>query len=120
MARRSASRYTYGMERMELLGSSMSAIFLMALCFTVMIKNISLLAAVSMSENGYDGLIHNTAKDFSHGMIVAVLGLLVNFITLLAAKFCLIGGHACAHGHHHHHHGNTHENAEMDQENQDG
>lgn len=83
------SKNTFGWARAEILGALVNAVFLCALCFSILIESIKRFMKPDLIHDPF--LI----------LIVGGLGLFINLIGLLLFKD---GGHF----HHHHHHGHAH------------
>lgn len=78
------SRYTYGWQRAEILGALINAVFLLALCFSIIIEAIQRLLDPQVIQN--PKLV----------LVVGVLGLISNFVGLV-----LFHEHGHSHGHSH-------------------
>ncbi|KAJ3122532.1 hypothetical protein HK098_002758 [Nowakowskiella sp. JEL0407] len=93
---KTTSSLTYGLQRAEVLGALLNGVFLLALCFTIILEAIQRFAAVEVVENPKALLI------------VGCIGLGINLIGLLLFKD--EGGHAHGHSHSHSHsHDHSHE-----------
>lgn len=89
------SKNTFGWARAEILGALVNAVFLCALCFSILIESIKRFMKPDLIHDPW--LI----------LIVGGLGLFINLIGLVLFKDG--GGHFHHHGHaHHHHHHHTH------------
>lgn len=84
------SKNTFGWARAEILGALVNAVFLCALCFSILIESIKRFMKPDLIHDPW--LI----------LIVGSLGLFINLIGLL--MFMNGGGHFHHHGHAHHHH----------------
>ncbi|CAG5121188.1 unnamed protein product [Candidula unifasciata] len=84
----SSKRNTYGWIRAEILGALVNAVFLLALCFSILVEALKRLVDMERVEN--PRLL----------LIVGGAGLVINIIGLV-----LFGGHGHSHGGHGHAHG---------------
>lgn len=87
------SKNTFGWARAEILGALVNAVFLCALCISILIESVKRFVKPD--------LIH----DPHLLLIVGSLGLFINLIGLFLFKD---HGHLHSHGHHHHHHHHHH------------
>lgn len=83
------SKNTFGWARAEILGALVNAVFLCALCFSILIESVKRFMKPDLIHDPF--LI----------LVVGALGLFINLIGLIMFKDG--GGH-----HHHHHHGHAH------------
>lgn len=98
------SKNTFGWARAEILGALVNAVFLCALCISILIESVKRFIKPD--------LIH----DPHLLLIVGGLGLFINIIGLFLFKE---HGHLHSHGHHHHHHHHhAHKNSHTTQENE--
>lgn len=88
------SKNTFGWARAEILGALVNAVFLCALCFSILIESIKRFMKPDLIHDPW--LI----------LLVGSLGLFINLIGLLLFKDG--GGHFHHHGHAHHHHHHHH------------
>lgn len=89
------SKNTFGWARAEILGALVNAVFLCALCFSILIESIKRFMKPDLTHEPH--LI----------LIVGGLGLFINLIGLLLFSDV---GHFHHHGHNHHHHHHHHHN----------
>lgn len=89
------SKNTFGWARAEILGALVNAVFLCALCFSILIESVK--RFVNKDEIHKPELI----------IYVGGLGLFINLIGLVMFKD---SGHLHHHHHHHHHHNHNHKN----------
>jgi zinc transporter 1 len=85
MTKRSSSRATFGWVRAEILGSLINAVFLLALCFSIIVEAINRFVEPQAIER------------VELMLIIAGIGLLINIIGLL-----IFGSHGHSHGGHDH------------------
>ena len=96
MTKRSSSRATFGWVRAEILGSLINAVFLLALCFSILVEAINRFVEPQAIEH------------VELMLIIAGVGLLINLIGLL-----IFGSHGHSHGGGHDH-GHSHKKNDDD------
>lgn len=95
------SKNTFGWARAEILGALVNAVFLCALCFSILIESIKRFMKPDLIHDPW--LI----------LLVGSLGLFINLIGLVLFKDG--GGHFHHHGHAHHHHHHHHHHLPIDE-----
>lgn len=95
---RKTARNTFGWQRAEVLGALINAVFLIALCFTILVEGLKRMVVVEEITNAW--LV----------LIVGGVGLAVNLVGL-----CMFHGHGHGHSHggHEHGHGHSHGNGQQ-------
>ncbi|XP_072015707.1 proton-coupled zinc antiporter SLC30A1-like isoform X2 [Amphiura filiformis] len=84
ISKKTTSKNTFGWQRAEVLGALVNAVFLMALCFTIVVESVQ--RFIEIEEIDKPMLV----------LIVGGVGLLINGIGL-----CLLSTHGLGHGHSH-------------------
>lgn len=94
---------------MELIGSSISSIFLLAMCLSIFIENSTILIEFWASRPGdpmrYSKLV-NTGE-LKNLLVVGIIGLGINVLSLVLSKFLILNGNSGHHAHLHHPTSNT-------------
>lgn len=93
---RKTARNTFGWQRAEVLGALINAVFLIALCFTILVEGLKRMVVVEEITNAW--LV----------LIVGGVGLAVNLVGL-----CMFHGHGHGHSHGGHEHGHSHGNGQQ-------
>ncbi|OAF71896.1 Solute carrier family 30 member 8 [Intoshia linei] len=109
-SKRRSKRNTFGWARAEVLGALVNAVYLAALCFTIVIESIQKITTIAtMSEDDVkmDNHYLIDKKNFNLLLIVGGVGLAINVVGLI-----VLGGHSHGHSHeddHGHDHAHSHE-----------
>ncbi|KAK8809712.1 hypothetical protein WA158_000655 [Blastocystis sp. Blastoise] len=108
--RKRTERQTYGMDRYETIGAIINSVFLMSVCFNIVIEALTRMIDIQEVKDGMEG------GNIDLYLYVAVIGLLINVVGIFifgCSGEDEEGGHTHAHAHAHHHH---HEEEEEEEE----
>ena len=98
---RKSNRYTFGWARAEVLGALVNAVFLVALCFSILVEALKRMVVPESIEN------------IKLVLFVGLAGLIVNIIGL---GLFHQHGHGHSHGHRHSHGGHGHDKGEEEEQ----